>query len=187
MNLAVLFPGLGYTCDKPLMYYSGKLAMSRGYELICVRYGNFPKKVLGDAERLRESIESAQAQAAEILKDVNFGDCEDILLIGKSIGTLVACRYAKERGLEARTILYTPLVQTFDYVGRHAIAFHGTADPWADTAAICAACGRLGVPLDLTVGANHSLETGHVDRDLQTLSRVMALTAAYMDAPCYDQ
>ena len=24
-NIAVLFPGIGYTCDKPLLYYSEKL------------------------------------------------------------------------------------------------------------------------------------------------------------------
>lgn len=30
-KIAVLFPGIGYTCDKPLLYYTGKLAVARGY------------------------------------------------------------------------------------------------------------------------------------------------------------
>lgn len=44
MKLAVLFPGIGYTCDKPLLYYGAKLAKSYGYEVKRVEYGNFPKK-----------------------------------------------------------------------------------------------------------------------------------------------
>ena len=30
-KLAVLFPGIGYHCDKPLLYYSAKLAGAAGY------------------------------------------------------------------------------------------------------------------------------------------------------------
>lgn len=29
-QLAVLFPGIGYHIDKPLLYYSAKLARARG-------------------------------------------------------------------------------------------------------------------------------------------------------------
>ena len=32
MKLAVFFPGIGYHCDKPLLYYSRKLAQECGYE-----------------------------------------------------------------------------------------------------------------------------------------------------------
>lgn len=32
-KIAVLFPGIGYTCDKPLLYYSAKLAAEKGYEV----------------------------------------------------------------------------------------------------------------------------------------------------------
>ena len=32
MKLAVFFPGIGYHCDKPLLYYSQKLAKECGYE-----------------------------------------------------------------------------------------------------------------------------------------------------------
>ena len=33
-KIAVLFPGIGYTCDKPLLYYTGKLAVARGYKIV---------------------------------------------------------------------------------------------------------------------------------------------------------
>ena len=30
-NLVILFPGIGYTCDKPLLYYGRKIAFESGY------------------------------------------------------------------------------------------------------------------------------------------------------------
>ena len=32
MKLVVCFPGIGYHCDKPLLYYSRKLAATAGYD-----------------------------------------------------------------------------------------------------------------------------------------------------------
>ena len=37
-KLAVFFPGMGYTHDKPLLYYSGKLAKEHGYKIVRVEY-----------------------------------------------------------------------------------------------------------------------------------------------------
>ena len=31
-KIAIVFPGVGYTKDRPLLYYAGKLAVKRGYE-----------------------------------------------------------------------------------------------------------------------------------------------------------
>ena len=42
MKLAVLFPGIGYHVDKPLLYYGRKLAVQRGYEVVGVPYGISP-------------------------------------------------------------------------------------------------------------------------------------------------
>lgn len=32
-KLAIVFPGIGYHCDKPLLYYSKKIAVSNGFEI----------------------------------------------------------------------------------------------------------------------------------------------------------
>ena len=45
MKICVLFPGIGYTNDRPLLYYSGKLASSLGYTVIRSDYTGFPKDV----------------------------------------------------------------------------------------------------------------------------------------------
>ena len=181
MKLAALFPGIGYTCQKPLMYYAGKLAAARGYEVVPVQYGHFPEKVKGDAGKMRASFDTAFRQAEELLKDVDWHACEDVVFFGKSIGTVVACCYARAHHIPARQVLLTPIKETFQFAAPGAIAFHGTADPWAETADIQEACERLSIPLYLTDGANHSLEVGDVEKDLATLSSVLDAVRRFMD------
>lgn len=36
MKIAVFFPGIGYHCDKPLLYYARKLVQEYGYEKIVI-------------------------------------------------------------------------------------------------------------------------------------------------------
>ncbi len=179
-RIAVLFPGVGYTCDKPLLYYAAKLARALGYEVLPVPYGHFPKGVKGDAEKMRLVFDSAFSQAEALLADVDWNACGEVAFIGKSIGTAVAARYAREKGLRVKSVLLTPLAETFACLDGDAIAFHGTADPWADTAEITRLCAAHGVPLHLTPGANHSLETGDIDADLDALARTMAAVRGFL-------
>ena len=181
-NIVVLFPGLGYTCDRSLLYYTGKLLQKQGYELIRLSYSGFPANVKGDAEGMRQCFTIALEQTEEQLKEIDFGAYDNVVYAGKSIGTVVALQYAQKHGIDARFVLLTPLEQTFEtgsgdwavaLQSRQAIAFHGTADPWARTEALISACKSRSVPLHLTEGANHSLETGDVCRDIDNLQRVI--------------
>ena len=177
---AVLFPGIGYTCEKPLLYYAGKIAAGLGYEIISVPYGNFEKNIRGDKEKMEQTFYNALGQAEELLKDIPWEAYDDILFISKSVGTIVSSAYAKKRGISVRNILLTPLEQTFLFAKGDCIAFHGTADPWAGTESIAAACGKSDIPLYLTEGANHSLETGDVQTDLENMKQIMAQIAAFI-------
>lgn len=179
-KLAVIFPGIGYHADKPLLYYSKKIAAARGFEVINVPYGGFPKGVKGSPEKMREAFSSALSQAEEILKDIRFEDYAQILFISKSVGTAVSSAYAGKRRLEIRNILYTPVEQTFDFVENPGIVFHGTADPWAKTELVEDGCKRKGLPLYITEGADHSLETGDVFRDLGNMREIMEITGKYI-------
>lgn len=179
-KLAVLFPGIGYHCDKPLLYYAAKLAKSQQYEVLSVPYSGFPEKVRGNADRMRECFEIASLEAEKILNPVDWSAYNHIIFIGKSIGTIVGSAYAREKGLAVHSILLTPLADTFRYVGGNAIAFHGTADPWAQTGTIVDACRERGIPLCLTEGANHSLETGEVKQDVDILRDVIQKIEAFI-------
>lgn len=168
-KIAVIFPGIGYTCDKPLLYYAGKFAQENGYEVVRVPYGGFPKKVKGDRKKMEKSFALALDQSREMLSDLKWEDYEEILFISKSIGTAVAAAFGKEKGLKVRHVFFTPLKETFSFGVTEAVAFHGSADPWARDADIEEGCRKAGIPLYITEGANHSLETGDTAKDLQNL------------------
>ena len=89
-------------------------------------------------------------------------------------------------------LLYTsPLTDTFSFARPGSIAFHGTADPWAETDSIRTLAEQKEVPLFLTPNANHSLETGDVQTDLSIIKATMAVSYTHLDVykrqPCGQQ
>lgn len=179
-KIAVIFPGVGYHVDKPLLYYSKKLAAQNGYEIKEVPYGKFPKGVKGSREKMEKAFFSALEQAGEILKDVDFSEYHDILFISKSVGTAVASAYAGKHGLNTRNIYYTPVEASFQFMKQPGIAFTGTADSWVTFDAVERGCRDGGFPLHVTEDGNHSLETGDVRRDLENLQMIMKITEEYI-------
>lgn len=88
MKIAILFPGIGYHCDKPLLYHSGKLCTQYQYETVKLTYTNLSRSI-------PEAFAQAYAQTEASLEKVNWNEYEEILFISKSIGTAVAAAYAK--------------------------------------------------------------------------------------------
>ena len=182
MDTAVLFPGMGYTCDKPLMYYAGRTAARMGYEVIRVSFAGLRKEAKGDAEAMRAAADAAFLQAEEQLRHIDWTSGNRIVFIGKSIGTAAARRYESAHSLTVRSVMFTPVEATFDHAGGEALAFHGTADPWAGTRSVTALCAREGIRLITVPDANHSLETGDVDTDLEILTRAIRETEKFLAA-----
>lgn len=184
-RLAVFFPGIGYTLDKPLMYYSRKLAVKMGYEIITLPYSGFPPKIKGDQAKMEESYHIALKQSEAMLADIDFQTYDDILFVGKSIGTIAAAKIASESPAaeKIRLILYTPLEVTFTFDIKEAIAFTGTKDPWVGKGeySIAELCEQRGIPCYLIKGGNHSLETENVDKDLRKLRKIMKKTEKFME------
>lgn len=181
MKLAVIFPGIGYHTDKPILYYAKKMAGAFGYEIREVSYGNFPDNVKGSEERMTEAFASALSWAEEILKEVDFSRYDGLLFISKSIGTAVASAYAQRRRLSPYHIYYTPVKETFSLATGEGVVFHGTNDPFAETDFIKNACRERKLPLFMTENGNHSLETGDVLHDLKNLERIMEETRSCLE------
>ena len=181
-RLAVFFPGIGYTVDKPLMHYSRRLAEKHGFEIRLLPYSGFPKKVKGDESKMQESYKIALKQAKEMLSDINFEDYGDILFVGKSIGTIVAAKIASKSSVQERIrfLFYTPLEETFSFPIQDAIVFTGSADPWVEAGRIPAVCRESGIPCSVIPNANHSLETLDPEQDTLTLQKIMSETEQYM-------
>ena len=58
-QLAVLFPGIGYHADRPLLYYSAKLARAHGCEVTTVQYPALPSGLRGNPEQIEAAVQTA--------------------------------------------------------------------------------------------------------------------------------
>ncbi len=178
-KIACIFPGIGYTCDKPLLYYSAKLLRGMDWQVVPVAYSGFPDRVKGNQEKTQQTVQMALEQAEEMLREIDWEEYGEILLIGKSLGTIVCAAYAKRHGLRCRQILFTPVEETFRFAARKSVAFHGTADSWVDTEMVEECCRIMDIPLHIIKDANHSLETGDVDQDIKELRKIMKTVRDY--------
>ena len=107
--LAVLFPGLNYTCDMPLLFYPLKLLLARGAEVLQVRadYTVPAYRSLPPEERAAwlAADASAVVQAARLQ-----GEYARLVLVGKSIGTIALASLVSLEP-QAITIWLTPLLR----------------------------------------------------------------------------
>ena len=79
MKAAVFFPGIGYHCDKPLLYYSRKLAQECGYEETnALSYAYDGGNIRGNEEKKQQAFESLYEQAEKILSVIDFGKYDEI-------------------------------------------------------------------------------------------------------------
>ena len=180
-KIAVIFPGIGYTTDKPILYYSRKIAMECDYEeVIPVVYTYKGGNIRGDRQKIQEAFEALYVQAKKVLDQVRWEQYGEILFISKSIGTVVAARYAEETGLRVRHVLYTPLEAAFLYHPAAALAFIGTKDPWSRPEEIIRQCLASGITVRGIEDGNHSLETGSPLADIATLGMVMKETRQFL-------
>ena len=183
-KLAVICPGIGYTEDKPLLYHSRRIVESHGYDILTIRYSGLPKKVRGDRKKMEKSYMLALEQTEEALAEISTEDYEEILFIGKSIGTAVAVAAAERLRKAERTrfLLFTPLEQTFSFHIRDAIVFTGDNDPWVGgkESRIPELCRAKNLPCCLILGGNHSLETNEPMKDLTQLLGIMETTEKFI-------
>lgn len=181
-KLAVLFPGVGYHCDKPLLYYGRDVAFEAGFEkCIKVEYEH-ERFDIKDPEKMKAAALKLLEQAKEQLKDVSWNEYEEVVFIAKSIGTTLAANIADELKLDnLKLILLTPLAQTFQWPIRNAQAFIGTADQFNTSDSIKVLCDKNDVPLHVYEGGNHSLEVDDTFENIRILTDVMDKIKSFVE------
>ncbi|MGH2542285.1 MAG: alpha/beta family hydrolase, partial [Ardenticatenaceae bacterium] len=164
-HLALVFPGMGYTAQMPVLYYPSRLLLARGADVLLVEYDYQRPEfaTVPEAERgqwLYADVEAAY-QAALAQRDYR-----QITLVGKSLGTLALAHLlpmAAEAG-QLRCIWLTPLLhhpslqQQIRKVPHRALFIIGTADPLYNATALAqmeAATQGSSVVIE---SADHSLE-----------------------------
>ena len=194
-RIAVIFQGIGYNADKPLLYYSKKIALERGYDVKVVEYSGIDKNCLENKNKMLEAFDLAVRQTEDQLKDTDFTSREDVIFVSKSIGTIGASVYAARHDIPARQVYYTPFPQTFSLAGEgNGLVFYGNKDPWTDADTIRDLCNSKKMHYRIIKDANHSLETGNVYTDVENINNIIQEAEDYLvggpiyqfSVPCRD-
>lgn len=183
-RIVIIFPGLGYTADKPLLYYGLSVACSCGYQeyrklsFAPSNRGN----MRGNEAAMKEAFDELYQQAKAQLEDIDWSQYDDIVFISKSIGTIIASAYANEYQLsDVKHVLYTPLKYTFQYSHKNAIAFIGTNDAWGDYQEVVKLSNNEKVPIKVYDNCNHSLEIkDDVAGNIRRIDDIMRITADFL-------
>ncbi|MCR4792193.1 MAG: alpha/beta hydrolase [Lachnospiraceae bacterium] len=180
-KLAVIIPGIGYNKDKPLLYYSSKCLRQMGYEIVNVEFHDMPQNILEDDAKKKLAVKLAIQQTAEQLSNLKMNGYDDIIFVGKSLGTIASAQYVSENRLNARQIWLTPVEKTFSFPSENVLAFIGDSDPWSDLAKVRKKAKSLKVHL-ITIdgGYNHSLECGSVKSDLMIMAYVISVIETFV-------
>ena len=185
-KIQIIFPGVGYHCDKPLLYYGRDIAVKAGYEkYINISYSCPVDRIRRDEAKMKIAFEAMYAQAEEQLKDVSWEEYTDILFVSKSIGTVIAATYDKKHfGGKVKHLFYTPLEYTFRALegGQEidAMAFIGSKDPWSDVPAVVELATNMNIPIHLYEGLNHSLESDDTESNIRILADVMVRSKNFL-------
>lgn len=176
-KLAVLWPGRNYSCDKPLLYYAGKVFEKRGYEVVRLRYN---ARLKGDRNDIAGLINEAKVYVAQELKDFDFSLYDDIVFVSKSMGTALAGYYDELHGLHARQLYLTPVQETLRYMHRgRCMVVAGREDRVLESRKLKIYCVEQDVVIKQFEDVGHSLE--HPDDINKTFAILMVLIRLYKE------
>ena len=175
-KIAVVFPGVGYTSDRPLLYYAGKIAKDHGFEVLKVDFTGleWSREKLMDHDFLLKTLDKCLNITEKTLKEMGDMSGDEVVFISKSIGTVVAAAYSHRKGINARQISFSPLTLIGNFVREESgILFYGDNDPLADHEAIERIAEEKKLEIHRVDGGNHSLETGDIHKDIENLKKIM--------------
>ena len=112
-EVAILLPGLEYTCQMPLLYYPARLLLYLGADVLEVEYAynlNPDFQALSGSEQLEWLFSDAAAAYKAALAKRSY---QKVVLVGKSIGTLAMGQIltTQSKPQEVQAIWLTPLLR----------------------------------------------------------------------------
>lgn len=186
-KLAVIFPGIRYSPECPLLYYAQKLCVKEGYEILPLYYSYRQDSVLDQDLKLENFVMETQREAVRLLKDALKNPYKDVVFISKSIGTVLAGIAEKELELKPRQFLMTPLPETFPYMkgmGARGAAVLGTKDKNLSAERLELFCQKEEIPFTLYEGAGHRLEMESMDETFGILSDILKKLREFLAVSC---
>lgn len=173
-SIVILFPGRGYTCDMPLLYYANMATLHKGCDVLSLEYGfqkSGKKFVLEDFDKEVDEIIS-------IIMKCSLDSYSDIYFISKSLGTLFAGEVSgRLKHYNIKNLFLTPLVKTVPYMlDRKCIAVTGSIDEAFPDSSIDYVRKNSDSEVVIIEAADHALETeSNIHRNLEILQQVIKL------------
>lgn len=177
-KIVVLFPGVRYSVDCPLLYYPAMYYEKNGYKKIAADYRI--KKVDGLKDQ-EEYLKQAKKGLKKQFSDIDLSKYTEVCFVSKSIGTVLALWLEEELGLKNVVhVLMTPIERTLPLLKRqrHCIyAATGTEDKLVDSDRLRKVCKKMGYPLQEFEGTGHRLEPvdgeGRVQKSLEVMQIIL--------------
>ncbi len=187
-TLAVILPGLNYTCDMPLLFYPAKLLMEMGADVLQV-HSDYTTSIFQTASRQNQAAWLATDAQAALRAGRQQDEYRQLVLIGKSIGTLALANLAvSDLDLPALAIWLTPLLAQEWLVAAAAsselpgLFVASKTDPTFDAHGLEKIQKQATAEALLFEGANHSLEiSGDVLQSLEIMRQVLQGLRAFLD------
>ncbi len=156
-KIAVYFPGIGYHCDKPLLYYSRSVACKFGYENSRnVNYTYNAGNIRGNKEKMKEAYETLFSQTETELADIV---CTTDGFVGKNrlmriIGCIPAKKFMSDVTL-VRDMIYAvrELKSSVLMYPEASCSFDGTQTPLPESLGKCLKLLKVPVVMIRTHGA----------------------------------
>jgi predicted alpha/beta-hydrolase family hydrolase len=188
-QVAIMLPGIGYTCQMPFLYYPTRLLLARGAEVLWVEYAysrreDFQALSPSEQERWLLADVTAACRAA-----IGQHRSEQVLLIGKSLGTIAMGHLLTTEPMvaHARAIWLTPLLRNdrlraqIQRSGHRSLFVIGTADPHYHAAYLAEVQAATRGETVIIEGGDHSLEVGgDVFASLQAVEQVLRAMEAFL-------
>ena len=168
-KLIIIFPGVGYGLDSPLLYYTDFLYEIKGFDRIHMNYqGIFSNRDLS----LENKLQKVREYIFEKVKDINFDLYDEVVFLSKSVGSVEAGILAERLKIKVIHVFITPIEEAILYCNSESYVVIGTQDKAYEI--YKEHCDKNKIKALYIKDANHSLEVeGQPYESIDVLKRVM--------------
>lgn len=185
-QLAVLLPGLAYSNDSPILYYTANYLIEKGISVLKVDYKYFEsEKYLASSKEVQKHWLISDVEAA-IKTVLSIQDFERVILVGKSIGTLAIGEIltADNQFENAEIVWLTPLFKNEELlqqvlkIDNRSLFIIGTEDPSYNNDTFAKILENDNVDSLIVEGADHSIDIENniiesIDQSKEILLKIM--------------
>ncbi len=182
-TLKIIFPGIKYDITKPLLK---SLNENINGETIYLDYSKFY-----NSENDSFDKENAYLFVIDSLKDINFDEYSEIILISKSIGTVLTARYKEEvvkkdekNIRKFKYVWLTPLDEAIKSFDQTDYIVYGTNDKYLSEEARNLLKYRY-VNLNVIQNGNHRLEVNNEEENDKILKNIVLEVLTYLGSSNY--